>query len=62
LKVFGLGLKGQIQERVTVTEDTMFEIEMEEDMEEGLFEMEEDMEEGMEEGDKVYEINVEEDM
>jgi hypothetical protein len=49
-------------EQPTVTEDTMFEIEMEEDMEEGLFEMEEDMEEGMEEGDKVYEINVEEDM
>ena len=49
-------------EQPTVTEDTMFEIEMEEDMEEGLFEIEEDMEEGMEEGDKVYEINVEEDM
>ena len=33
-------------------------------MEEGLFEieMEEDMEEGIEEGDKVYEINVDEDM
>lgn len=45
-------------EQPTVTEDTMFEIEMEEDMEEGLFEIEEDMEEG----DKVYEINVGEDM
>jgi hypothetical protein len=50
------------EEQPTVTEDTMFEIEMEEDMEEGLFEMEEDMEEGMEEGDKVYEIKVEGDM
>jgi hypothetical protein len=51
-------------EQPTVTEDTMFEIEMEEDLEEGLFEieMEEDMEEGIEEGDKVYEINVDEDM
>lgn len=47
-------------EQPTVTEDTMFEIEMEEDMEESLFEM--DMEEGFEEGDKVYEINVDEDM
>lgn len=46
------------EEQPTVTEDTMFEIEMEEDLEEGLFEIEEDMEEG----DKVYEINVEEDM
>jgi len=50
------------EEQPTVTEDTMFEIEMEEDLEEGLFEMEEDMEEGIEEGDKVYEIKVDEDM
>lgn len=44
------------EEQPTVTEDTMFEIEGE--LEENLFELEEEMEEG----DKMYEINIDEEI